>query len=344
MKQSKKTKKMAANPKEIIPDNYKIYPLDIENLPEKEIPPEELKTLEFEFQQTIELTDSNKKFSKKKDKHLNDSILNWYLNEIHKIPMLSREEEYQTAIKAMKGDESARNKLVRANLRFVVSIAKKYQSYGLTLMDLINEGNLGLIIAADKFDYRKGYHFISYAVWWIRQSILKAIAEKSRLIRLPLNRTTDIRKIEESINKLTAKLKRTPSAAEIADHLDMENEEVSTLLNAAQGYISLENPIGNDDSSVLSDIISDKSAPKPDDNVMRSSLVESLNEALNSLTETERIIVNLRYGINNHKRMSLEKIGKKFGLSKERIRQIEKKAIKKLKHPNRSQKVKTFLG
>jgi len=275
---------------------------------------------------------------------ISEDILSLYLKEINKIPLLSREEEEELAKRAMKGDEEAKQKLVEANLRFVVSIAKKYQVSGISLIDLINEGNLGLIIAADKFDYRKGYHFISYAVWWIRQSILKAIAEKSRLIRLPLNRTTDIRKIEESINKLTAKLKRTPSAAEIADHLDMENEEVSTLLNAAQGYISLENPIGNDDSSVLSDIISDKSAPKPDDNVMRSSLVESLNEALNSLTETERIIVNLRYGINNHKRMSLEKIGKKFGLSKERIRQIEKKAIKKLKHPNRSQKVKTFLG
>jgi len=275
---------------------------------------------------------------------ISEDILSLYLKEINKIPLLSREEEEELAKRAMKGDEEAKQKLVEANLRFVVSIAKKYQVSGISLIDLINEGNLGLIIAADKFDYRKGYHFISYAVWWIRQSILKAIAEKSRLIRLPLNRTTDIRKIEESINKLTAKLKRTPSAAEIADHLDMENEEVSTLLNAAQGYISLENPIGNDDSSVLSDIISDKSAPKPDDNVMTSSLVESLNEALNSLTETERIIVNLRYGINNHKRMSLEKIGKKFGLSKERIRQIEKKAIKKLKHPNRSQKVKTFLG
>jgi RNA polymerase primary sigma factor len=275
---------------------------------------------------------------------ISEDILSLYLKEINKIPLLSREEEEELAKRAMKGDEEAKQKLVEANLRFVVSIAKKYQVSGISLIDLINEGNLGLIIAADKFDYRKGYHFISYAVWWIRQSILKAIAEKSRLIRLPLNRTTDIRKIEESINKLTAKLKRTPSAAEIADHLDMENEEVSTLLNAAQGYISLENPIGNDDSSVLSDIISDKSAPKPDDNVITSSLVESLNEALNSLTETERIIVNLRYGINNHKRMSLEKIGKKFGLSKERIRQIEKKAIKKLKHPNRSQKVKTFLG
>jgi len=198
MKQSKKTKKMAANPKEIIPDNYKINPLDIENLPEKEIPPEELKTLEFEFQQTIELTDSNKKFSKKKDKHLNDSILNWYLNEIHKIPMLSREEEYQTAIKAMKGDESARNKLVRANLRFVVSIAKKYQSYGLTLMDLINEGNLGLIRAAERFNPEKGYHFISYAVWWIRQSIKYAIQQKSQLIRLPLNKIADLKRIDQA--------------------------------------------------------------------------------------------------------------------------------------------------
>ncbi len=275
---------------------------------------------------------------------LNEDILSIYLKEINKIPLLTREREEELAKRAMKGDETAKQKLIQANLRFVVSIAKKYQVSGISLIDLINEGNLGLIIAADKFDYRKGYHFISYAVWWIRQSILKAIAEKSRLIRLPLNRSTDIRKIEESINKLTNKLKRPPSAAEIADQLDMDNEEVNTLLSAAQGYVSLESPIGNDNSSVLSDIVSDTTGPKPEDSVIANSLAESLNDALNSLSETERIVINLRYGLNNNKRMSLEKIGKKFGLSKERIRQIEKKAIKRLKHPNRSQKVKTFLG
>lgn len=275
---------------------------------------------------------------------LSEDILSIYLKEINKIPLLTREEEENLARRAMKGDETAKQKLIQANLRFVVSIAKKYQVSGISLIDLINEGNLGLIIAADKFDYRKGYHFISYAVWWIRQSILKAIAEKSRLIRLPLNRSTDIRKIEESINKLTSKLKRPPSASEIADQLDMDNEEVNTLLSAAQGYVSLESPIGNDNSSVLSDIVSDTTGPRPEDSVMATSLAESLNDALNSLSETERIVINLRYGLNNNKRMSLEKIGKKFGLSKERIRQIEKKAIKRLKHPNRSQKVKTFLG
>ncbi len=275
---------------------------------------------------------------------LSEDILSIYLKEINKIPLLTREEEEDLARRAMKGDEEAKQKLIQANLRFVVSIAKKYQVSGISLIDLINEGNLGLIIAADKFDYRKGYHFISYAVWWIRQSILKAIAEKSRLIRLPLNRSTDIRKIEESINKLTNKLKRPPSASEIADQLDMDNEEVNTLLSAAQGYVSLESPIGNDNSSVLSDIVSDTTGPRPEDSVMANSLAESLNDALNSLSETERIVINLRYGLNNNKRMSLEKIGKKFGLSKERIRQIEKKAIKRLKHPNRSQKVKTFLG
>ncbi|MBN1898004.1 MAG: sigma-70 family RNA polymerase sigma factor [Spirochaetes bacterium] len=275
---------------------------------------------------------------------LNEDILSIYLKEINKIPLLTREEEEYLAKRAMKGNEQSKQHLIQANLRFVVSIAKKYQVSGISLIDLINEGNLGLIIAADKFDYRKGYHFISYAVWWIRQSILKAIAEKSRLIRLPLNRSTDIRKIEESINKLTSKLKRLPSASEIADQLDMDNEEVNTLLSAAQGYVSLESPIGNDNSSVLSDIVSDTTGPRPEDNVMANSLAESLNDALNSLSETERIVINLRYGLNNNKRMSLEKIGKKFGLSKERIRQIEKKAIKRLKHPNRSQKVKTFLG
>ncbi len=275
---------------------------------------------------------------------LNEDILSMYLKEINKINLLTREEEEHLSKLAMRGDETSKQRLIQANLRFVVSIAKKYQVSGISLIDLINEGNLGLIIAAEKFDYRKGYHFISYAVWWIRQSILKAIAEKSRLIRLPLNRSIDVRKIEESINKLTSKLKRPPSASEIADQLDMENEEVNTLLSATQGYISLETPIGNDNTSVLSDIVSDAAAPKPEDDVIISSLQNSLNQAINSLTETERIIINLRYGLNGNKKMSLEKIGQKFGLSKERIRQIEKKAIKKLQHPSRSQRIKHYFG
>ncbi|MDD5066419.1 MAG: sigma-70 family RNA polymerase sigma factor [bacterium] len=285
-----------------------------------------------------------KDYKSKIKESLNEDILSMYLKEINKINLLTREEEEHLSKLAMKGDEIAKQKLIQANLRFVVSIAKKYQVSGISLIDLINEGNLGLIIAAEKFDYRKGYHFISYAVWWIRQSILKAIAEKSRLIRLPLNRSIDVRKIEESINKLTSKLKRPPSAAEIADQLDMENEEVNTLLSATQGYISLETPIGNDNTSVLSDIVSDAGAPKPEDDVITSSLQNSLNQAINSLTETERIIINLRYGLNGNKKMSLEKIGQKFGLSKERIRQIEKKAIKKLQHPSRSQRIKHYFG
>ncbi len=285
-----------------------------------------------------------KDYKSKIKESLNEDILSMYLKEINRINLLTRDEEEYLSKAAMKGDETAKQKLIQANLRFVVSIAKKYQVSGISLIDLINEGNLGLIIAAEKFDYRKGYHFISYAVWWIRQSILKAIAEKSRLIRLPLNRSIDVRKIEESINKLTSKLKRPPSAAEIADQLDMENEEVNTLLSATQGYISLETPIGNDNTSVLSDIVSDAAAPKPEDDVITSSLQNSLNQAINSLTETERIIINLRYGLNGNKKMSLEKIGQKFGLSKERIRQIEKKAIKKLQHPSRSQRIKHYYA
>ncbi len=278
---------------------------------------------------------------------LTEDILSLYLKEINQIPLLTREEEERLAKRAIKGDERAKQQLIQANLRFVVSIAKKYQISGIPLIDLINEGNLGLIIAAEKFDYRKGYHFISYAVWWIRQSILKAIAEKSRLIRLPLNRSTDIKKIEETITRLYEKNKKMPSATEIAEYLDMDNEEVNILLNSTQGYVSLEAPIGNDNASMLAEIVSDTNAQKPEEKIMDDSLCETIDEALSSLSEIEKIVLNLRFGLKSKgvyfKRMSLERIGKKFGLSKERIRQIEKRAIIRLRNPRKSEKIKHFI-
>ena len=270
-----------------------------------------------------------------------NDILNIYLNEINKIPLLTREEEEDISEKMFKGDEKAKEKLITSNLRFVVSIAKKYHVSGMPLIELINEGNTGLVIAAEEFNYKRGYHFISYAVWWIRQSILKSIAS-SRFIRLPLNRSSDVRKIEESINRLTEKLKRCPSAAEIAECIDMSNEDVHILLNATQKTVSLESSINYDDASILYDVISDAKALKPDYNAVLLSLRKNLSYVLNSLSEHEKVIIILRYGLNDCKKMSLENIGKKFHLSKERIRQIEKKAIKRLKYPMRSSKLKPF--
>lgn len=282
--------------------------------------------------------------SKKKPlDYFSDSSISWYLDQINKIPLLTREEEDSLARRTREGDESAKEKLIQANLRFVVSIAKKYQTSGISLLDLINEGNMGLIKAAEKFDPDRGYHFISYAVWWIRQAIILAISQKTSLIRLPLNRTADMQKIEKVHARLENKLGREPSPGEIAEELDMDDEEINHLRNISQDYISLDATFGDsDDTSILS-MMEDSRIESPDKKVLDESLQTALDSVLNELTDAEREIIKMRFGLNGFKPMSLQQIGEEFNLSKERIRQIEKKAIRRLRHPSRSQKLKSFL-
>jgi len=273
----------------------------------------------------------------------NDSSISWYLEQINKIPLLSRQEEDRLARATRAGDHDAKEKLIKANLRFVVSIAKKYQTSGISLLDLINEGNMGLMKAADKFDPDRGYHFISYAVWWIRQAIILEISQKTSLIRLPLNRTADMQKIEKVQKKLENKLGREPAPGEIAEELDMDDEEINHLRNISQDYISLDATYGDSEDTTILSMMEDQRMESPDHRVLEESLTEALNAVLNTLTASEREILKMRFGLDGHKPMSLQQIGEKFSLSKERIRQIEKKAIRRLRHPSRSQKLKSFL-
>ncbi len=280
---------------------------------------------------------------KKESAGYSDSSISWYLDQINKIPLLTREEEDRLARGARDGDENSKNRLIKANLRFVVSIAKKYQTSGISLLDLINEGNMGLIKAAEKFDPDRGFHFISYAVWWIRQAIILAISQKASLIRLPLNRTADIQKIEKVHKKLESKLGREPTPGEIAEDLDMDDEEINHLRNITQDYISLDSSYGDSEDTTILSMIVDQRVDSPDKKVLDESLSSALDDVLGTLTESERQIIKMRFGLDGYEPMSLQQIGDEFKLSKERIRQIEKKAIRRLRHPSRSQRLKSFL-
>jgi RNA polymerase primary sigma factor len=274
-----------------------------------------------------------------------ENILSIYLKEINKVPLLTREEEQDYARRAADGETIAKNKLIQANLRFVVNVAKKYQNQGLPLADLISEGNIGLMNAIERFDVSKGYHFISYAVWWIRQAILKAICEKSRMIRLPLNRANELVQIEKMRKELQSGSKGDPEIHEIAKALDMREEHVADLINISRDMVSLDTPIYDEkDSSILSDFVEDKGQKAPEESVIDRSLQEDINTVLNTLSGKEADIIQYRFGLNGKRPMSLKEIGNRYKLTKERIRQIEKKALKRLQHPSRSHALRSYIA
>lgn len=274
-----------------------------------------------------------------------DSALSLYLKEINRVPLLTREEETDLARRAAAGEKAAKDRLISANLRFVVNVAKKYQNQGLPLDDLISEGNIGLINAIERFDVEKGYHFISYAVWWIRQSILKAICEKSRSIRLPLNRANELVQIEKMRKELFSIKGEEPTAEEIAQALHMDEKQVGELIHVSREMVSLESPVFTDkDTSVLSDFVEDRKYQSPEETLIYSNLRRDLNQALGELTDKEARIIEHRFGLNDRKPLSLKEIGVQFKLTKERIRQIEKKAIQRLTAPGETMELASYLA
>ena len=274
------------------------------------------------------------------------NVLELYLKDINRVPLLTREEETSLAIEASKGNKAAKDKIVNANLRFVVNIAKKYQNHGLDLTDLISEGNIGLLVAIDKFDVTKGYHFISYAVWWIRQSILKAICEKSRSIRLPLNRANELVRIEHARKSIVGNKTIEQELAEVAQMLNMDKEHVREMINISREMVSLDaelNTPENDKTSV-GDFIEDTQSEKPEDKVVNDSLKEEINNVLHTLKPNEENVLRLRFGLNGEKPMSLKEVGDVCNLTKERIRQIEKHAILRMQHVTRSRRLESYVS
>jgi RNA polymerase primary sigma factor len=274
-----------------------------------------------------------------------ENILSTYLKEINRIPLLSREEENTTAREAAKGNKAAQHKLINANLRFVVNVAKKYQGQGLPLSDLIGEGNIGLMNAIERYDVDKGFHFISYAVWWIRQAILKAICEKSRMIRLPLNRANELVQIEKARKCVQDSGSGESEINEIARLLAMEPAHVSDMINISRDLVSLENPVYDEkDSSLLGDFIEDEHYTSPEDSATEAALQDDIEAVLNTLTPKEADIIRYRFGLGKRTPMSLKEIGDHFNLTKERIRQIEKKALRRLQHPARRRVLESYVA
>ena len=272
-----------------------------------------------------------------------DQSLDRYLQEIGEVELLTAVEEVDLAREIKRGSQDALEKLTKANLRFVVSVAKQYQNQGLSLGDLINEGNLGLIKAAKRFDETKGFKFISYAVWWIRQAILQALAEQSRIVRLPLNRVGALHKIGKTSSGLEQEFGREPSANEIADELEMSPFEVMDTLKISSRHLSLDAPFNDGEDNRLLDVLEDKFQPSPDEKLMKDSLKGEIAKALSTLTEREAEVISLYFGINRDHSLTLEEIGEKFKLTRERVRQIKEKAIKRLRHASRSKPLKGYL-
>jgi RNA polymerase primary sigma factor len=270
--------------------------------------------------------------------------LDKYLQEIGKVDLLTADEEVELAKRIKEGDQIALEKLTKANLRFVVSVAKQYQNQGLSLGDLINEGNLGLIKAAQRFDETRGFKFISYAVWWIRQSILQALAEQSRIVRLPLNRVGSLNKISKTFSELEQKYEREPSPEELAEVLDVTTAEVVDTMKISGRHVSMDAPFVQGEENSLLDVLENDSEQTPDSGLMNDSLRREVQRALSTLTQREADVITLYFGLNGEHAMTLEEIGEKFNLTRERVRQIKEKAIRRLRHTSRSKALKPYLG
>ena len=311
-----------------------LRPIDEEALPELEELEEIEEVTEDELANADAIADS---FS-------TDDPVRMYLKEIGKIPLLSPEEEVELAIKMSEGDEAAKQRMAEANLRLVVSIAKRYVGRGMLFLDLIQEGNLGLIKAVEKFDYTKGYKFSTYATWWIRQAITRAIADQARTIRIPVHMVETINKVIRVSRQLLQELGHDPTPEEIAEEMGMPVEKVRDILKIAQEPVSLETPIGEEEDSHLGDSIPDEDASEPSEAASFTLLKEQLTSVLSTLTPREEKVLRLRFGIEDGRTRTLEEVGKEFNVTRERIRQIEAKALRKLRHPSRSKKLRDFLN
>jgi RNA polymerase primary sigma factor len=267
-----------------------------------------------------------------------------YLQEIGKVELISADMEAELAKRIRQGDQVALEKLTKANLRFVVSVAKQYQNKGLSLNDLINEGNLGLMKAAQRFDETRGFKFISYAVWWIRQSIMQSLAEQSRMVRLPLNRIGTLGKITRMFAELEQKYQREPSQAEVAKALDLSEDEVALNLKIANRHLSMDAPFVNGEENGLLDVLEDETEESPDSDLLNDSLRRELQRSLSTLTQREADVITLYYGLNGGQALTLEEIGNKYGLTRERVRQIKEKATRRLRHSSRSSALRPYLG
>ena len=275
-----------------------------------------------------------------------EEVLNMYMKEINRIPLLTREEETELAVKAASGDKKAREKIVNANLRFVVNVAKKYQNHGLDLVDLISEGNVGLLTAIDHFDVTKGYHFISYAVWWIRQSILKAVSEKSRAIRLPLNRANELVQIEKARKVVAGNKSEEDEIQEIGEMLGMEASHVREMINLNRELVSLDAQVGtgDDSKSTFGEFLEDNRFASPDELAINLSMKEDINSVIETLKPNEQRVLRMRYGLDGEKPMSLKEVGDVCNLTKERIRQIEKHALVRMQHPSRMNRLEAYVA
>lgn len=270
--------------------------------------------------------------------------LDKYLQDISKLPLITADEEVELAQRIRSGDQEALDKLTTANLRFVVSVAKQYQNQGLTLPDLINEGNAGLVKAAKRFDETRGFKFISYAVWWIRQAILQALAEQSRIVRLPLNKIGSINKINKAYSFLEQAHERPPSAEEIAKELDLTVKDVKESMQNSGRHVSMDAPLKEGETSSLYDVVSSSDSPRPDQLLMNESLCVEIDRALDTLSQRESDVIRLNFGLSNQPPMTLDEIGKTFDLTRERVRQIREKGIRRLRHTSKSRILKTYLG